>query len=592
MMLLLHGGQPHDWNDLARAWSFEPLVVIALVLTAGLFAVGYWRKGSKRINEPIYFALGWFALFVALVSPLHAWGRVLFSAHMSQHEVLMLVAAPLLVLSRPLAVFLSAFPVASSRRIGNIGKMRWFNTSWHLLTIPLVAWLVHAIALWIWHVPLLFDAVQTDEWVHTAQHLSFLISALLFWWALIHGPQGAMGYGAAVLYLFTTSIHSGALGALLTVTGYVWYPSYIGLTNSWGLTPLEDQQLGGLIMWIPAGFVYLFAALLMFGRWLAHAELAVKKISVLCVICVFLLSCNKSSGPFAYVTNERDNTITVIDTSTDTVYSTIKVGGRPRGIRISEDRKKIWVAISAEDNITELAPDGTVLAKYQTGSDPENFVMDKASSRLYSANEDAGTASITDVKRNQVIATMPVGLEPEGAAISPNDRWVYITSESSSTVTVIDTQSGKVVNTFLVGARPREAVFTPDSSRAYVTAENGNTVSVVDTKDHRVIKTIELPRGNGNTQSKPKGVVVSPDGKRVYVATGRGNNVAVIDGETLGLIGLIPVGQRPWGIAITPDGRKLYTANGISNDISVIDTATNKVTTTIKAGDGPWGIAL
>ena len=271
--MIIHAGQPHNWEELARAWSFEPLVVASLVLTAGLFALGTWRKrGSKRPWEGICFASGWLALFVALVSPLHAWGSVLFSAHMSQHEVLMLVAAPLFVLSRPLVTFLWAFPLEWARRIGNAGKMRPVSNSWHVLTIPLVAWLVHAVALWIWHVPVLFEAVLRNEWVHTLQHLSFFVSALLFWWALIHGPRGAMGYGAGVLYLFTTSIHSGALGALLTIAGSVWYPSYIGLTASWGLTPIEDQQLGGLIMWIPAGLVYVIAGLALFAGWLREAD--------------------------------------------------------------------------------------------------------------------------------------------------------------------------------------------------------------------------------------------------------------------------------------------------------------------------------
>jgi len=284
IVLAFHGGQPHNWHDLARAWSFDPLVVISLTIAGALFAIGLyrlWREAPKRRSirtwEALCFAGGWLALFVALVSPVHAWGRVLFSAHMTQHEVLMLVAAPLLVLGRPLVVFLWALPLHWSRRVGNLGKIVWVNRLWRTLTIPLLAWLLHAIALWMWHIPVLFEAVLHSELVHTLQHLSFLLSALLFWWALIHGPQGAMGYGAAVLYLFTTSIHSGALGALLTVAESVWYPSYGSLTASWGLTPLEDQQLGGLIMWIPAGLVYVIAGLALFAGWLREAGLRAEK---------------------------------------------------------------------------------------------------------------------------------------------------------------------------------------------------------------------------------------------------------------------------------------------------------------------------
>jgi len=281
---MLHEGKPHNWDDLVRAWSFEPLVTAALALSAGLFVAGVrrlWREAPKRKSirtwEAMCFLLGWLALFVALVSPIHAWGRVLFSAHMTQHELLMLVAAPLLVLGRPLIAFLWALPLDWSRSLGNVAKIGWINRVWRTLTIPLVAWLVHAIALWTWHIPLLFDAVLHNELVHTAQHLSFLVSALLFWWALIHGPRGAMGYGAAVLYLFTTSVHSGILGALIALARSVWYPSYAGLTDSWGLTPLEDQQLGGLIMWIPAGLVYLIAALALFAGWLRESELRAMK---------------------------------------------------------------------------------------------------------------------------------------------------------------------------------------------------------------------------------------------------------------------------------------------------------------------------
>jgi putative membrane protein len=280
---LAHNGKPHTWHELGRTWSFEPTVVGLLVLSGWLYWRGVrrlWREpGSEagrrlgvRAWEAWCYAGGWFALFVALVSPLHAWGRVLFSAHMTQHEVLMLVAAPLLVLGRPLVPMLRALPVGWARAVGNAGRARWWQTVWRVITNPLVAWAIHAVALWVWHIPLLFQAVLDHEWVHTLQHLSFFLSALLFWWALVHGRQGALGYGAGVLYLFTTALHSGLLGALITFATSAWYPAYTGLTASWGLTPLEDQQLGGLIMWIPAGLVYVVAGLALFGGWLRASE--------------------------------------------------------------------------------------------------------------------------------------------------------------------------------------------------------------------------------------------------------------------------------------------------------------------------------
>jgi putative membrane protein len=145
------------------------------------------------------------------------------------------------------------------------------------LTNPLAAWAIHAAALWVWHAPQLFEATLRRDLVHTLQHVCFLGSALLFWWALIHGPQGLMGYGTAVLYVFTTSVHSGVLGALITFARTVWYPAYTQTTASWGLTALEDQQLGGLIMWVPAGLVYIVAGLALCAGWMRESERRVLK---------------------------------------------------------------------------------------------------------------------------------------------------------------------------------------------------------------------------------------------------------------------------------------------------------------------------
>ena len=277
---LAHGGEPHDLHDLWRAWALdEPFVIAGLVLTAWIYARGVRRlwKGSHagagiRRWEAACFAGGWVALVVALVSPLHRWGSVLFSAHMTQHEVLMLVAAPLLVLGKPLAASLRALPLPWARALAaTFNRPGWLRFC-GVVTGAFAAWMIHAAVLWAWHLPSLFQATLDSELVHAVQHLSFLLSALLFWWALLHGRRHAVNYGLAVLYLFTTAIHSGILGALLTFARTVWYPAYAGKTASWGLTALEDQQLGGLIMWVPACAVYVFAGLVLFAAWLRESE--------------------------------------------------------------------------------------------------------------------------------------------------------------------------------------------------------------------------------------------------------------------------------------------------------------------------------
>ena len=268
---------PQNLRELARAWSFEPGVVTPIVLSAILYSLGVLRLRQKapksvRKSDAVLFALGWLALVFALVSPLHSWGSVLFSAHMTQHEILMLVAAPLLVLGRPIVPFLWALPKTAAVSLARWSKTPvWFHT-WRTISNPFVAWTIHAIVLWSWHIPALFQATLESEFVHALQHASFLFSALLFWWAVIHGRRRALGFGLAVLYMFTTALPSGLLGALLTFANSVWYPAYVERTAAWALTPLEDQQIGGLIMWIPAGLVYIAAALALFAGWLRESD--------------------------------------------------------------------------------------------------------------------------------------------------------------------------------------------------------------------------------------------------------------------------------------------------------------------------------
>jgi putative membrane protein len=272
-----HDGKLYGPHDLWTMWSWEPGVIICLVFSAWLYGRGVrslWRASAVghgiRRWEVTAFGIGWLALWVALISPLHMLGSMLFSAHMLQHEILMVVAAPLLVLGRPLIAWVWGLPLAWRHKLGRLSKWERVQRGWHMLMNPLLAWSLHAVALWIWHAPRLFQAALKSEPIHVLQHLSFLVFALLFWWALIHGRHGALGYGAAVLYVFTTALHSGALGGLLTFAPIPWYSAYQENTTLWGITPVEDQQLAGLIMWVPTGALYLCAGLGLFAGWL-HA---------------------------------------------------------------------------------------------------------------------------------------------------------------------------------------------------------------------------------------------------------------------------------------------------------------------------------
>jgi putative membrane protein len=274
---LAHEIGPANLSELNDWWTFEPAVVVPLLLTAFFYAIGAIRLRMSANTafgaaEFACFAAGWLTLVVALVSPLHPWGAVLFSAHMTQHELLMLVAAPLLVLGRPVIPFLWAMPRSVAQTFARWSRNEAWQQLWKTFTAPFIAWLIHAAVLWSWHVPFLFQATRHSELVHALQHASFLFSALLFWWAILHGRRRAVGFGVAVLYMFTTALHSGLLGALLTFTRTLWYPIYANTTQPWGLTPLQDQQLGGLIMWIPAGLVYVIAGLALFAGWLRESD--------------------------------------------------------------------------------------------------------------------------------------------------------------------------------------------------------------------------------------------------------------------------------------------------------------------------------
>ena len=238
------------------------MTVALLAISGVLYAVGATRMRTK-FWQALSFVVGWLALVAALLSPLDELAERYFSAHMAQHELLMMVAAPLMVLGRPLVAFLWALPMSWRLRIG--GGLKHVSGAWHFVSAPIVATFLHAIALWVWHLPSLYQATLGNEAIHATQHLCFFLTAALFWYALLHGRYGRLGYGAAVGYVFITAAHSGILGALIALSPNVIYPIY-------GKDAIDDQQLAGILMWIPAGVIFTVVGVALFAAWLGEAE--------------------------------------------------------------------------------------------------------------------------------------------------------------------------------------------------------------------------------------------------------------------------------------------------------------------------------
>lgn len=331
------------------------------------------------------------------------------------------------------------------------------------------------------------------------------------------------------------------------------------------------------------------------------------------VLLVILCGCAKTGetetagGYRIYVTNERSGDLSIIDSKTHEVVSTVPLGKRPRGIHASPDGKLIYVALSgspiagpgvdestlppADKNADGIGVfdvgEGKVVKVLKSGSDPEEFAVSPDGKLLYVSNEDASGVSILDLATEKIISTLPTGEEPEGVTMSPDGKFVYATSEDAGMIYKIDAAAAKVVSSLKVGRRPRTIACMPDNQMLWVNAENDGTVVLVDSVKNEVVETISLGEAG---VIKPMAVLLSKDASKLFVSTGRGKKVFVIDTATRKVDGSFEVGQRPWGLALSPDGKTLYTANGPSNDMSVVDVATKTVTKKVPLTGSPWGV--
>ncbi len=265
---------------LLTAWSFEPWVMLGLGLASLIYAAGivrlYREAGSGRVLDRWHiaaFAAGMVLLFIALCSPLDAAADQLFSAHMLQHIFLMMVVPPLLVWGRPALAFVWAFTPAWRKRIGRAWSAGGLDSASKVLMHPLVVFVLFCGAFIFWHLPRPYAWGIQNEFVHALEHLSFLLTALAFWTIIIE-PSGRrrLDYATTLLFLVVTVVVSDMPGALMVLAPRPLYPIHAEGAATWGLSLMQDQQLAGLIMWIPAGAIYIAAAIWLFVRLMDDSE--------------------------------------------------------------------------------------------------------------------------------------------------------------------------------------------------------------------------------------------------------------------------------------------------------------------------------
>lgn len=270
--VLAHTGQPLQPHDAWWAWHLDPLIIVPLVFVAAAYVLGT-RGGADTRAHQVAFGGAVVALVAALVSPLEAMAGTLVSAHMVQHVLLILVAAPLLAVSAPGASILRGAPAplrGASRRIrrsAGLGPRQLKR-----LRSPVARWVLYVVTLWVWHASVVYGAAVEHEPVHLIEHASFLGTAFLVWSAILGPKRIRVPRGVGVLAVFTLGLQGTFLSALLTFAPQPWYADYLRPPQAWGLDPLADQQLAGVIMWVPAGFLHLGIALWLLASWLRETD--------------------------------------------------------------------------------------------------------------------------------------------------------------------------------------------------------------------------------------------------------------------------------------------------------------------------------
>jgi len=311
-----------------------------------------------------------------------------------------------------------------------------------------------------------------------------------------------------------------------------------------------------------------------------------------------------------YVSDESGGNVVIVDAQKASVIARISVGKRPRGVVISPDRKRLYVALTGSPaagpgvDESKLPPpdrryDGIgvidlasqrLIYTYSSGIDPETFALSHDGKVLYVSNEDSGQLSALDVTQGSLRVTVAVGTEPEGVAVSADDRIVYVACETANAVYVVDAHTMKVLAQIPTQKRPRAIYLSRQGHRGYASDEFGAALTEFSTDDYKAVRTI--PLGDPKVV-RPMGLASHDGGRHLYVTTGRFGKLLEVDTESGQILRAIDkIGARPWGVALSADGRTAYTANGPSGDVSIVDLKTGQVQARVKVGGSPWGVVL
>lgn len=257
----------HFW---LTQWNLAPSIFISTALVLGLYFYGigparrkYQLAEHVKQWQVVAFVIGVLVIFFALVSPLDTLGDdYLFSAHMIQHMLITIVGPPLLLVGLPGWL---VQPLLRNRVVLQLAK--W-------LTYPVVAFLLFNADIWLWHAPPLYDATLVNDNIHVLEHISFIVFAIINWWPVFSPVDELprLSIGGQVLYIFLSGMPMVLLGAGLTFTPPLYAPYIHQTVRAWGLSPTSDQQLGGLIMWVPGGLLYIVIMSILFIYWMQHQD--------------------------------------------------------------------------------------------------------------------------------------------------------------------------------------------------------------------------------------------------------------------------------------------------------------------------------